>query len=236
MNIIDLAVVAVLGLGLLIGWYHGSVRAAANVGVLLLSIVIALGFQGWMARGILKQDKVIPQLLYYSESDVFLSDVELSHTPVDSLTAQSLDTLLSGINLPHPMEARLRTNLEKQAFAQDGLTTMGQYLAMTIAHMTVNIASFIAIFAICAVILFIVVRGLDVTFIFPVLRYGDGLVGAAAGLVAATLLLFVMVLLVPIGLSYVPFEELRTMVDKAATGRLFYYSNFILPMMRGIIG
>ena len=39
MNIIDLAVVVFLALGLLIGWYHGFLRAAANLGALLLAMV-----------------------------------------------------------------------------------------------------------------------------------------------------------------------------------------------------
>lgn len=235
MNIIDLVVVIFLGLGLIIGWYHGSVRAAANVGAILLAMVIGLSFHGVMARGVLAQQKVIPQLIYYSESDEFLQDVETVRLQVDAITPESLDALLTEVKLPYPMESRLRTNLENKAFADDGLTMLGEYLSMTIAHMTVNIVCFMILFLVSLIILFLVVRALDVTLIFPVLRYGDGLVGAAAGLVASALLLFALEMLVPVGLSFVPFEELRTIVENAATSSLFYHSNFLLALMKGVI-
>ena len=106
---------------------------------------------------------------------------------------------------------------------------------MTIAHMTVNIVCFIILFVLSLIVLFLVVRALDVTLIFPVLRYGDGLVGAAAGLVASALLLFALEMLVPVGLSFVPFEELRTIVENASTSSLFYHSNFLLALMKGVI-
>ena len=235
MNIIDLVVVIFLGLGLIIGWYHGSVRAAANVGAILLAMVIGLSFHGVMARGVLAQQKVIPQLIYYSESDEFLQDVETVRLQVDAITPESLDALLTEVKLPYPVESRLRTNLENKAFADDGLTMLGEYLSMTIAHMTVNIVCFMILFLVSLVILFLVIRALDVTLIFPVLRYGDGLVGAAAGLVASALLLFALEMLVPVGLSFVPFEELRTIVENAATSSLFYHSNFLLVLMKGVI-
>lgn len=235
MNIIDLVVVIFLGLGLIIGWYHGSVRAAANIGAILLAMVIGLSFHGVMARGVLAQQKVIPQLIYYSESDEFLQDVETVRLQVDAITPESLDALLTEVKLPYPVESRLRTNLENKAFADDGLTMLGEYLSMTIAHMTVNIVCFMILFLVSLVILFLVVRALDVTLIFPVLRYGDGLVGAAAGLVASALLLFALEMLVPVGLSFVPFEELRTIVENAATSSLFYHSNFLLALMKGVI-
>ena len=235
MNIIDLVVVIFLGLGLIIGWYHGSVRAAANVGAILLAMVIGLSFHGVMARGVLAQKKVIPQLIYYSESDEFLQDVETVRLQVDAITPESLDALLTEVKLPYPVESRLRTNLENKAFADDGLTMLGEYLSMTIAHMTVNIVCFMILFLVSLVILFLVIRALDVTLIFPVLRYGDGLVGAAAGLVASALLLFALEMLVPVGLSFVPFEELRTIVENAATSSLFYHSNFLLALMKGVI-
>ena len=235
MNIIDLVVVIFLGLGLIIGWYHGSVRAAANVGAILLAMVIGLSFHGVMARGVLAQQKVIPQLIYYSESDEFLQDVETVRLQVDAITPESLDALLTEVKLPYPVESRLRTNLENKAFADDGLTMLGEYLSMTIAHMTVNIVCFMILFLVSLVILFLVIRALDVTLIFPVLRYGDGLVGAAAGLVASALLLFALEMLVPVGLSFVPFVELRTIVENAATSSLFYHSNFLLALMKGVI-
>ena len=102
MNIIDLVVVIFLGLGLIIGWYHGSVRAAANVGALLLAMVIGLSFHGVMARSVLAQQKIVPQLIYYSESDEFLKDVETVRIQVDTLTPELLDSLLEDVSLPYP--------------------------------------------------------------------------------------------------------------------------------------
>ena len=61
MNIIDLVVIIFLGLGLIIGWYHGSVRAAANVGAILLAMVIGLSFHGVMLAACWRSKKSFPR-------------------------------------------------------------------------------------------------------------------------------------------------------------------------------
>lgn len=236
MNILDLAAVAILALGLLIGWYHGLLRAASNLGALLLAIVIALAGHGAMAHQVLEKDEVIPQLIYYSESDEFLGDIETVRAPVDGLTPESLNVLLEDVALPHPVESRLRANLENRAFADEGLTQLGEYLSMTIAHLAVNIVCFLIVFAIAFVILLVVVHALDATIQFPVLRYGDSVAGAVVGILFSVVLLFVAFTAVPMVLSYVPFEELSIIVDNASVSSLFYRSNVLLALMKGVIG
>jgi len=184
---------------------------------------------------VLEQEKLIPQLIYYSESDEFLGNIETVRTPVDTLTPESLNELLSDVALPHPVESRLRTNLETKAFADEGLTQLGEYLSMTIAHLAVNIACFLIVFVIAFALLFILVHALDTTLQFPILRYGDSLAGAAVGLLVSGISLFAVFMVVPVALSYVPFEELSTIVDNASSSSLFYRSNFLLAMMKGII-
>ena len=236
MNIIDLIVLVFLALGLLVGWYHGFLRSAANLAALMLAAVIALASHGAMAEDILQKNEIIPQLIYYSESDEFLGEIETVRTPVDGLTPESLNALLADVALPHPVESRLRSNLEARAFADKGLTQLGEYLSMTIAHLAVNIACFLIIFVSAFAITFVIVRGLDVTLHFPVLRYGDSIAGAVMGLMVSALSLFVVFMVVPVVLSYVPFEELSSIVDNASVSSLFYRSNVLLSLMKGCIG
>jgi hypothetical protein len=107
---------------------------------------------------------------------------------------------------------------------------------MTIAHLAVNIGCFLLLFILAMAASFVAVRALDVTLVFPVLRYCDGFVGGAIGLLLAGLMLFAVEAVLPLILSYVPFKELRTIVDHSATCSLFYRSNFILALMKGFIG
>ena len=235
MSIIDLVVLALLGLGVLIGWYHGTLRSAANVLACLLALAVALAGHGAIAEKVDEKNELIPRMIYYSESDEFLGEVETVRLPVDTLTPEALNDALRDSHLPFPVDYCLRENLASKAFADRGLATLGEYLSMTIAMLTVRIGAFLILFLGVFILLYILIRLLDFTLKFPVLRYGDSVVGSLFGLLTVAFLLFVLCTLIPVGLSFVPFEELRVMIEDSAAGHLFYEANFILSLIKGFI-
>jgi len=235
LNILDLAILIFLALGALVGWYHGLVRAGANALAILLAMVLALCFYGGMARSLEKKGKLIPQMLYYSETDALITDVDLARTSVEGMDAEGLNALLAEVELPYPVDQRFRQNVAQGTFLKDGITSINDTLAMTITQLSVNIGCFLVLFLIFLAVLLVAVHGLDVVFRFPILRHGDGPVGALAGIVGAVFLLIALATVIPVGLSYVPFEEITAIVDKSAGCAFFYRSNFILQLMKGCI-
>ena len=235
MNILDFAILLFLVLGALVGWYHGLVRAGANALAVLLAMVLALCFCGGMARRVEKKGKLIPQLLNYSETDALIADVDLARTPVEGLDAPALNELMADVRLPYPVDQRFRENVARGTFLARGIVSVNDTLAMTITHLSVNIGCFEVLFVILLAALLVAVHGLDVVLQFPILRHGDGPAGALVGIFGAVFLLIALAAVIPVGLSYVPFEEITAIVDKSAACAFFYRSNFILQLMKGFI-
>lgn len=229
-----LALAALLG-SAAVGFYQGSVKSTLGIASYFLSFLSAWIFYPLMASNIRAAGKVIPSIVYYSESSRMLESVDMMRLNVSSYTPEQTRELMAQLNLPHPVGKLLSTNLINHAFASEGLTSLNDYLSMTIAHMTVNLLSFLAIFLCVQVALSLVVYLCDSVFPFPVMQQLDGVLGALLGFLRGGLLLFVAFSLTPIMLSFLPFDELRLMVSESPLASFFYNGNYIIDLIRGYI-
>jgi uncharacterized membrane protein required for colicin V production len=234
-SLLNLLVLAVLLGSTALGFYQGSVKATLGIASYFLSFLSAWIFYPLMAANINAAGKVIPSIIYYSESSRMLDSVDMMRLNVGGYSAAQTQDLLAQLNLPHPVGTLLAKNIISHAFAAQGLSSLNDYLNMTIAHMTVNLLSFLAIFLCVQVALSLVVYLCDTVFPFPVMQQLDGVLGALLGFIRGGLFLFVIFSLTPIMLSFLPFDELQLMVSESALASFFYNGNYIIDLIRGFI-
>jgi len=236
LNIIDYGILALLAISVVTGFYQGFIKTVLGIASYFISFVFAwLAYPG-LAQWIKGTGKVIPVIIYYSESSDMLGSVNNVRLKVSDITAQKLSEVLSQVNLPHPIDNLLTDNVLGQVFASDGLDTLGDYLAMTIAHMAINIICFVVLFIAAQVVLSLVLYICDYVFRLPVLKQLDSVMGGLLGFIRGGLILFVIFSLVPVLLAFLPFEELQILIAKSQLATFFYKGNFIIDMIRGLIG
>ncbi len=234
MNLLDFVVLILLALFLLAGYYRGFLATLFSVGGYLVSAVLSFLFMPVIANTVKGSEALYGMMLNYTEGAEYIGNVELSRTAISGISHDQLTTIVSNPDLPYPMGARIGENVAKEAFAAQGVSTLGEYFNLTIVNVFINILSFLVLFiALYAVISFIL-HMLDYARSgFRVLQVADGFIGAGVGVIRGFLILFVLFLIVPIILTLIPIDAIETLIDGSFFGRFFCESNFLLYFIPG---
>ncbi len=235
MNLLDLAIVAILALFMLSGLYKGFLSTVLNIGAYIVSWLIGLIFMPLAAGGVKLNESLYSMMLYYTEGSEFINDIELSRTPISSISTSQLSSIISESDLPYPMGKEIPNNVANEAFADQGVTTLGDYFNQTIVCVFINILVFLFIFAIVRTLLALIIDGVDYAWVLPKLRKSDALLGGCVGIIRGMLAVFLIFMLLPILLTVLgDFDVVRDFIDGSFFVPFFYRSNFLLGLIPGV--
>ena len=236
LNLIDIAVYAILLISIAAGFYQGLLATVANTAGYFVALLGARWFYPGMAMHVKQAGEVIPALLYYSETADMLGSVDVFRTDVAGMTQLKLEHILQNVSLPHPLGEWFSQNVLGAVFAQDGISRLGDYLSRTIAETAVNTACFLIIFLGIYVVITLLVNLAHYVVKFPQFKALDGVLGGAVGLLRGGLLVYALFLVLPSILSIAPVQMISTVVQESHTAQMFYYHNFLFDMIRSYIG
>ncbi len=229
MNIIDIAILAVLAVSVLYGMYRGFISGVLSVAALIGSAALAFAMSGELATWLQGNRTLVSTLLYYTDAGSRIGDLELSLLPASQVTQNALTQILSGAKLPAAFESAFLSAIG----AAPAAMTVSDLLSNTIVSVSLSILSFLICFLLSYIVLTFVIHLIQYVFELPVLRHLDALAGGLFGLVRGALLLFILFALVPIVLAVAPVEPLQAMIDQSRLAPLFD-SRIILSILGGL--
>ena len=229
MNIIDIAILAVLAVSVLYGMYRGFISGVLSVAALIGSAALAFAMSGELAAWLQGNQTLVSTLVYYTDAGSRIGDLELSLLPASQVTQTALARILSGAKLPSAFESAFLSALG----AAPSAMTVSDLLSNTIVSVSLSILSFLICFLLSYIVLTFVIHLIQYVFELPVLRHLDALAGGLFGLVRGALLLFILFALVPIVLAVAPVEPLQAMIDQSRLAPLFD-SRIILSILGGL--
>lgn len=231
-SILDIAVAVVLLLFAAAGVYRGFACTALSLGAYLVSCLLGFLLMPLVSGLVTGDAELYNTMLYYTEGSEFVQDVALARTPISGLSSEQLGGIITGANLPTPMGERISENIAKEAFASQGIHTLGDYFNQTIVNVFVNILAFLLIFAVIRVLLAFVIHGVDYARGgYPVLQRMDGVIAGGVGLIRGFLALFVVFMLAPI--LVIVLSQAEAFISSSVFGGFFYHSNFLLSLIPG---
>lgn len=234
MNLIDLAILLILGITILGGLYRGFLNTALAIGATVLAFLIGMACIPLLANLVKEQESLYNMMLYYTEGAEYVAEtnVEWTRISIQRISAEQLQLVIDNAGMPLPMGACIRRNMATEAFAAYGVTTLGDYFNQTIVNVVINILCVLLGFAAGRIALGFLLHGIDYACGgLPVLQRGDMALGAALGLLHGVLLLFVLFLLLPIGLTILP--KFYRFIEQSFFGEFFYKANFLLNLIPG---
>ena len=196
-NIIDIAILVVLGVSVIYGLYRGFMHTVLSVACCLISFALAMSFGPQLSAIVSGNEGVSSTLATYTDAVARVGDYDLASTPVEQLNDSVLSRVLSSVSLPDSISKILENNLRTRAFSGTGLTTVNDYVSNTVVAVAVNVLCFIAVFAVCYLVLSLLVSLIQHVFRLPLLKQLDWLAGGAFGLVRGAMILYVIFLLLP---------------------------------------
>lgn len=231
MNYIDLAIILLLGLSVLSGFHRGFLSSILHIASFFVSWLAAYMFMPAVANVIKGEQDIVSAMLYYTEGAEKLGSVDIGRTLVSQV--ENVGSIVSGSDLPYPINTLVQSNIVGEAFRDQGLNTVGEYFNQTIVNVAVNIISFLAVFLIVSLIFSFIIRGVDFIARLPVLHQFDKLLGAGFGLVRGFLIIFLIFMVVPLVLTVLPFPFIQLYIEESTLGKFFYSSNFLLGLIPG---
>ena len=235
MNLIDIAVIGVLALFILHGIYKGFLPTLLSIGAYILAWLAAIVLLPVGSNSIRGSEKLFNTMLYYTEGSEYVNDVELARKSIDEISTDTLNAVFAKADLPYPMAKNIADNIARESFAENGITTLGDYFNQTIVIVFINILVFIAMFAIIRIILAFIINGVDYAWTLPKLRVADRAIAGGIGLIRGILAVFLLFMLLRIVLIVLQgkFAFLTDMVNDSMMAKFFYRTNFLLSMMPG---
>ena len=235
MNLIDIAVIGVLALFILHGIYKGFLPTLLSIGAYILAWLAAIVLLPVDSNSIRGSEKIFNTMIYYTEGSEYVNDVELARKSIDEISTDTLNAVFAKADLPYPMAKNIADNIARESFAENGITTLGDYFNQTIVIVFINILVFIAMFAIIRIILAFIINGVDYAWTLPKLRVADRAIAGGIGLIRGILAVFLLFMLLPIVLIVLQgkFAFLTDMVNDSMMAKFFYRTNFLLSMMPG---
>ena len=231
MNIVDIVIIAILGLSVLIGLYRGFISSVASMGGCLLSLGLSFWLSPKLAAWVQSNPEILKTLASYTDAATKIGDQTLASTSVTSLTPNTITDILGKVSLPAPLNTLLQNNLENQVFGS--AADVGSYVSQTIVGAILNVICFVVCFVVLLIVLHFVLNFLKVVFKFPVLKQLNSIAGGAFGLLRGALLCFVAFALLPLIQTVVPVAGINDLVAQSALAPLFNSGNLILAIMNG---
>lgn len=235
MNLLDLALIVVIAVSVLLGAYRGFVVSALKTASFFVSWILAYLLHPLLSWAMSGQG-MMQTLINYTEGAAKLpydTPLAMITTPITQVDAATLNNLANNSSLVSPFGKLVKSNIASQAFASQGLTTVGDYFNYTVAYATLNIITFLILFLVFRIICGVIINATDATHKFPVLRHNDVLAGSLTGLLRGVFVCYIVMTLAPVALSILNVPVVTDYVLSAPLAGFFYKSNFILLLMRG---
>lgn len=231
-NLLDVGVLVIIALCVLAGLYRGFLVAVMGIASYFISWLLAFLLIGVLSSAIQANEPLTTAMVYYTEGSEKIGNVELTRMPVSQV--DDVSAIMLDADLPYPMDELVANNITTEAFADEGLVTVGEYFDITIVRFFINVLSFMIIFVIIRTAFAFVIHGVDATLHFPILRSLDGLLGAGFGLINGLLMSFFIFMLVPFIMTVLPFDFITNYVEESFFGLFLYKSNFLLSLIPGV--
>ena len=218
-NIVDIILYSILALSIISGMYKGFITSGLAMVGFGAAWFGALNLFPKVAELALNNKYLMGALSYYLDASSLFKTASLATTPVASLVSGTgtgsnvLNQALTELNLPGVIESAFKNNVSNQLFANINLTTLADYLGQTIWVAAINVLAFLLIFAVCYLVVLLVVNLLNNVFRFPLLRHLDWLLGGVFGLARGILVVALLLGVAPLILQMLPFKEVSTILD-----------------------
>jgi uncharacterized membrane protein required for colicin V production len=234
MNILDIVILAILGISLISGMrkgFIGSILAVVGFGAALFG---AFRFSPMLSSAIQSNEQIMGTLSYYIDTGAMMAS-EWANRMVASLSQTQIGQIIANIQLPEAVKNVLSTNLSQQTFIAEGLDTVSQYVSQTVSGTIVNIVSFAVMFAVSYWVILAVVRLLDKVFEFPILRHFDALIGGAFGLIRGAVISMLIVSILPFVTSFLSAELLDELIAGSTMYGIFCRGGILEQLARSVL-
>ncbi len=235
MNFLDVIIIAFIALYALNGLYRGFIPSLLNLGGFFISWISAFLFYPLLSSKLISSE-FFSSLRFYMEGAEKIGDVELAKMNISAISESQLQRIVEQAKLPTPFGSAIIDNVSKEAFADQGITTLGEYFDTTIYYVIMNIIAILIIFIIARVILTLLTNAFSYSYNTPQLVRMDHPAGAAVGMLRGFFSMYMLFALIPIMLIlFMNVSFVTDIINGSACCSVFYSNSIMLRFVSGAL-
>ena len=238
MNIVDIIILAILGLSLVSGMYKGFITSTLALVGFCGAWVASLASYQYLVKAVTANESLMKFFTGLVGSlDIFKTTSLANMQVAVAKNTDYVKQALSEINIPL-INKIFENNVNNEVFANQGAGTMNDYLTQTLMTTALNIICFLIMFIIIYAAVLLIVNLLNNVFRFPALRHLDWLLGGVFGLVRGlviVMLIFAVVPTIASALSSMKITLLTDLLNESKFGSIFKDGAFLSQTLQSIV-
>lgn len=219
-TLLDLFVVGIIAICAFSAYKSGFARACLRLVPSVVSIVVAWQLYPFVSKF----------LRGTSLYGMFMSNLsKVIHMGGNMLQGQASQAI-AGIDLPSPLKSALEANNTPAVYEILNVSKMEDYVLGFIANIGINILSLILVYSLISIVVRVFFAIIDVVTSLPGIRWCNKVLGAGAGVVQGTVIVWIAFLVLSF-LYYQPsVAPIVAMLNKSTVAKWFYDNNLFLVM------
>ena len=226
MNWLTFIVIVFFVLFFWLGMKKGLIKMVYSVGILVAGVILSMILNPFVST-LLHNNNSIYQFVYQAvEENVALEGkIKTLHQETNAIDA---------LPLPELIRQKLKENNNAEIYEAMAVTSFKTYVYKYITNMILNGISYISVYIIITVLLFVIAGALDLISKLPVLKEVNQLAGGAVGLIGGLLIFWVFCTILAVFSNAQWAQKLYEMINESAILSGLYNGNLIMKLITGL--
>jgi uncharacterized membrane protein required for colicin V production len=226
MNWLTFIVIVIFGLFFWLGMKKGLIKMIYSVGILAAGLLLT-AILNPLVSSFLHHNNSIYQFVY----DAVEENINLEGK-IKTLNEEN--NVINELPLPELVRQKLKENNNTEVYEAMAVKSFKAYVYKYITNMILNGISYISVYILITVILYIMAETLDLISRLPVLKELNQLAGGAVGLLEGLLAFWIFCTVVAIFSSTGWAQKIYEMINQSAVLSTLYNGNLILKTIMGL--
>ncbi len=227
MNILDIAVLAILGICMIIAFNRGFVLSLFGLVSWVLSLVLAYALYPFVT-------KFLWSWQWFSSgiTDFISRSMDLgSLIPPNTLKAQT--DMITSLPLPGFLTDTLLANNNPEYYRALNVDNIRDYLVNAIAGICIDIIALVLVFLLVMIVMRVVIRSLNILTKLPILNAINKYVGLIFGFLQGTIIIWILLILMICFISNKEVANLFQMLQTSTIAKFFHENNILRYLVLG---
>ncbi len=228
MNILDIAVLVILGICMFMAYNRGFFLSLFGLLSWVISLVLAYAIYPFVTKFLWSW-----QWFSGGITDFISRSMDLgSFIPPDTLKAQT--DMISSLPLPGFLTDTLLANNNPEFYKALNVDNIKDYLAGSIARICIDIIALVLVFMLVMLLMRIIVRSLNILTKLPVINTVNKYVGLIFGFLQGTIIIWILLILMICFISNKDVANLFQMLQTSSLAKFFHENNILRHLILGV--
>ena len=215
MNIMDILVLAIMGISVFFGFRKGFLKTITGFASIILSLILATSFHPYVST-------------YLRETTIYESVYQSSYSVLQISAKDPGKTTSDGtakLNLPREFTEDVKETIDTAA------DTVSMKIAEKVADAAISILAMLLLFVGIRLLLLLISWLIGLIVKLPIIGWGDSLLGALFGLLRGFLIIYLALAVAFFAVTVSPQGVVAKSVRQSSIAKIMYHDNVLLEFV-----